>query len=146
MQDTTLCDIMRQNRKIKAVKVSVKMFGKRLKELRQLKCLTQAELAGLLGISSSSVGMYEQGRREPDIALINKICEVFSVTSDYLLGMTSKQSSVEIGQILGDMKARMMTSQGLMFNGVPLSEEDVTKLMDAIELSTAIVLSKKNDE
>ncbi|MBR4283063.1 MAG: helix-turn-helix transcriptional regulator [Clostridia bacterium] len=122
------------------------MFGKRLKELRQLKCLTQAELAGLLGISSSSVGMYEQGRREPDIALINKICEVFSVTSDYLLGMTSRSSSIEIGQILGDMKARMMASEGLMFNGVPLSEEDVTKLMDAIELSTAIVLSKKNDE
>ncbi len=122
------------------------MFGKRLKELRNLKCLTQAELAGLLGISSSSVGMYEQGRREPDIALINKICEVFSVTSDYLLGMTSRASSVDVGQIIGDMKARMMASQGLMFNGVPLSEEDVTKLMDAIELSTAIVLNRKNDE
>ena len=122
------------------------MFAKRLKELRQLKCLTQSELAGLLGISSSSVGMYEQGRREPDIALINKICETFSVTSDYLLGMTTMPSSVEVGQILGDMKARMMASQGLMFNGVPLSDEDVSKLMDAIELSTAIVLGKKNNE
>lgn len=122
------------------------MFAKRLKELRQLKCLTQAELAELLGISSSSVGMYEQGRREPDINLINKICEVFSVTSDYLLGMTSKSTTVDVGQIIGDMRARMMTSEGLMFNGVPLSEEDVSKLMDAIELSTAIVLSRKNDD
>ena len=122
------------------------MFAKRLKELRQLKCLTQAELADLLGISSSSVGMYEQGRREPDISLINKICEVFSVTSDYLLGMTAMPSSVDVGQILGDMKARMMTSEGLMFNGVPLSEDDVSKLMDAIELSTAIVLNKKKND
>lgn len=122
------------------------MFSQRLKELRNSKCLTQAELAGLLGISSSAVGMYEQGRREPDIALINKICELFSVTSDYLLGMTDQNVSVDVGQIIGDLKARMMTSEGLMFNGVPLNEEDVQKLLDAIELSTAIVLNKRNNE
>ena len=58
--------------------------------------------------------------------------------------MSDREASVEVGHIIGDLRARMLTSEGLMFNGVPLSDEDVSKLVDAIELSTAIVLGKKS--
>ena len=37
-----------------------------LKELRAQKGYTQSELGKMLGVSASTIGMYEQGRREPD--------------------------------------------------------------------------------
>ena len=58
-----------------------------LKELRTSKGLTQSELAKLLKISASAIGMYEQGRREPDYATLSKLANYFNVATDYLLGL-----------------------------------------------------------
>ena len=46
-------------------------FAKRIKELRIKKGYTQAQLGEKLGISPSAVGMYEQGRRQPDSRIIH---------------------------------------------------------------------------
>lgn len=61
------------------------MLGPRIAALRQLSGMKQAELAEKLGVSTSAVGMYEQGRREPGTQLLVKLAKVFSVTTDYLL-------------------------------------------------------------
>jgi repressor LexA len=61
---------------------------RRLKDLREKKTLTQAQLSALLQISASAIGMYEQGRREPDNETLKKIANFFNVTIDYLLGNT----------------------------------------------------------
>lgn len=63
------------------------VFGKRLKELRAEKNLTQARLAALLGVTQSTVGKYERGALQPNADLIVKVCGVFDVSSDYLLGL-----------------------------------------------------------
>ena len=63
------------------------MIGKRLKELRQQKGLTQPELAKRLNISVSSIGMYETDAREPSDEIKTKIADFFNVTVDYLLGI-----------------------------------------------------------
>ena len=63
------------------------MFGKILKELRDSRDMSQEQLAVLLGISKSTVGMYEQGKRKPqNDEILKKIASVFSVSIDYLLG------------------------------------------------------------
>lgn len=62
-------------------------FGDLLRSFRQLKGMTQKELADKLSISPSTIGMYEQNRRVPDIDTISKIAQVFSVSIDYLLGI-----------------------------------------------------------
>ena len=62
--------------------------GQKIRALRISKGLTQGALAKLLGVSPSTVGMYEQGRRKPDGNMLIKLCEVFSVTSDSLLGVS----------------------------------------------------------
>lgn len=64
------------------------MFGKRLRILREKRGLTQAEVANLFNISTSTIGMYEQGRRDPDTAVLKKIADYFDVSADYLLGRT----------------------------------------------------------
>lgn len=57
-----------------------------LKRLREEKEITQAELGKALEISPSAIGMYEQGRRTPDIPTLKKIASYFNVSLDYLLG------------------------------------------------------------
>ena len=58
----------------------------RIKELRNEKGITQADLAKILKISDRAVGYYETGDREPDYTTLLKIAEYFDVSIDYLLG------------------------------------------------------------
>ena len=61
-------------------------FSQILKELRIRMNLTQLDLANKLGISRSSIGMYENGVREPDFETLEAIADFFSVDMDFLLG------------------------------------------------------------
>ena len=59
-------------------------FGTVLQRLRREKHLTQEELGKAIGVSRSTVGMYEQGKREPDFETEEKIADFFNVTLNYL--------------------------------------------------------------
>ncbi len=61
-------------------------FNKVLKSLRLSNGMTQDELAQILKISRSTVGMYEKGDREPDYETLEAIADYFNVSIDYLLG------------------------------------------------------------
>ena len=61
------------------------MLGTRIASLRQGLGMSQAELAERLHISTSTVGMYEQGRREPSVDTLIAISQEFGVSLDYLL-------------------------------------------------------------
>lgn len=63
-------------------------FGKRLKELRERKSMTQQELADALKINRSRLSLYEIDDRQPDHQLTVEIANFFEVTTDYLLGRT----------------------------------------------------------
>lgn len=62
------------------------MFGDRLKSLRNRKGLSQAEFAKQIGVSKSSVNMYERGEREPNFETLETIADYFNVDLDYLMG------------------------------------------------------------
>lgn len=64
------------------------MFKKRLRLLRKKYGVTQQTLADALNLSSSTIGMYEQGRRDPDTETICALAKFFGVTTDYLLGIS----------------------------------------------------------
>lgn len=64
------------------------MFSKRLRNLRENKGMKQEELGDMLGLSASTIGMYEQGRRQADNETLIKIADFFDVSIDYLLGKT----------------------------------------------------------
>ncbi len=65
-------------------------FNKVLRALRTSKNMTQDELAKILRISRSTVGMYEKGDREPDYETLEAIADYFNVSIDYLLGRDTK--------------------------------------------------------
>ena len=58
----------------------------RLKQLRLERGLTLKEVCAALGVTVGAYNHYEQGIREPSVALICKICDFFDVSADYLLG------------------------------------------------------------
>lgn len=61
-------------------------FGSILRNLRISRDITQSELAAKLGVSRSTVGMYETGAREPDFEAMEAIADTFNVDMDYLMG------------------------------------------------------------
>lgn len=61
------------------------MLKKQIESLRIKQGWSQAELARRLHLSPSTVGMYEQGRREPPIDILVAMSEEFGVTIDYLV-------------------------------------------------------------
>ena len=48
--------------------------------------ISQRELAKLIQLSPSTVAMYELGQRSPDKDTVVKLADLFSCTTDYLLG------------------------------------------------------------
>lgn len=61
----------------------------RLKELRQQAGATQTELARLLGVSREAYSMYEAGKRQPGLAVLDTLAAYYRVTVDYLIGRTA---------------------------------------------------------
>ena len=61
------------------------MFGNRLARLRRQRGWNQSQLAVRLGVSASTIGMYEQGRREPDCRTLIALAAILEVSTDYLL-------------------------------------------------------------
>lgn len=65
-------------------------FQNVFKRLRIASGYTQQTIADKLGISRSTIGMYETGAREPDYDTLEAIADLFNVDIDYLLGRTDK--------------------------------------------------------
>ena len=59
----------------------------RIKELREERGMSQAKLGEELGLNQRTVSEYERGNVEPSIQTIKKLCEIFDVSADYLLGI-----------------------------------------------------------
>lgn len=60
-------------------------MGERIAQLRRMHGLSQAKLACTLGLSTSTIAMYEQGRREPSVPILIALADALGVTIDYLL-------------------------------------------------------------
>lgn len=63
------------------------MTSERIKELRQARGWTQADLARRLGVTRNGVNSWEQGLSMPSPASLVDLARLFSVSTDYLLGV-----------------------------------------------------------
>lgn len=74
------------------------LIGKRLKELRKEKGLSQQELGNLINVTKVSICCYEKGIRTPNIDTFQDLLNVFDVSADYLLGNDMKVNIVSEGE------------------------------------------------
>ena len=104
------------------------MFSEQLKMLRNKKRLSQAKLADELGVSASTVAMWESGEREPkNYETLELIADYFNVNMEVLL--TGKLSPTKI-PVLGRVIA-----------GIPI--EAVEEIIDYEEIPQSMA---KNGE
>jgi repressor LexA len=66
------------------------ILGERIRQLRQNKGLTQQKLAEMLNTTNATISNYETGASTPDYETLQKIADIFNVTTDYLLGRTDE--------------------------------------------------------
>ena len=62
------------------------MLGSKIKELRMSKNINQQELADAIGVSKSTVAMWEVDKRDPTLKKVNELAKYFTVPADFLLG------------------------------------------------------------
>ena len=63
-----------------------KQFGSRVRMIRQLLGLTQAELVKKIGVTNQAIATYEKGKREATYKNLIGLSRALNVTTDWLLG------------------------------------------------------------
>lgn len=111
------------------------MLKDKLRQLRQECGYTQAEFARLLGVSTSAVGMYEQGRRRPDGETLARAAAILGCSTDELLDVNTPN---DVNDAIDRFARTLERQPGLMYNGAPLSRADREKLVNAIRVAAAI--------
>lgn len=71
-------------------------FSSVIKQLRIRRGVTQEQLASMLKVSRSTIGMYETGSREPDFETLEAIADIFNVDMDYLMGRSEIERKAPI--------------------------------------------------
>ena len=92
--------------------------GAVIRELRENKLLTQAELAAQLHISDKTVSKWENGDTLPDTGILLDLCDILNTTADKLLNGGSLAPVERKLMRLDDVKTgfQYMESIGKLFD------------------------------
>lgn len=63
-------------------------IAKRIKDIRVEHKLTQAQFGDILSVSQDTVSLWENGKSLPTAEYLIVICKSFSISADYILGLT----------------------------------------------------------
>ena len=107
-------------------------FAEKLKELRRQKGLTQSELAKLLNMQRSTLGMYETGKREPNFEILNMFANFFNVDMNTLMDMNNTSNQNPSSPV----RAIRIPVVGTVVAGIPL--EAVENIIGYEEISPAM--------
>lgn len=109
-------------------------FGKRIKELRTNKGLTQSEFSERLGIHLQTVSKWERGISEPDISALGDISAALGVSLEKLLGTgdgdvvySGSFDAVALGKKIARLRRRRDESQSALAVALDVSTDTVSK-------------------
>lgn len=123
-------------------KVDVSMFStfEKIKDLAKKQGLSLNALEEKLGYSRNTI--YNLKKTRPSAERLQQIADYFNVSTDYLLGRTDnpKLYTTPDGQEvdLSDLRNNIV-----LFDGKPLSDDDVIKIEQIIKLSLGM---KQNED
>ena len=117
-----------------------KIFGRRLKRLREGNSLTLVELSNALfdkfgiEITYQSLGNYEaSGYRLPSIWNLSKIADYFDVTVEYLTGRTDIKNATLIQTTLFDKYNKPRIVEVAVDKDIPLKDRPFSEIQDLIK-------------
>ena len=109
------------------------MFSECLKKMRKKMKMTQAVLAQKLDVSPSTIGMYEQGRREPDSKMLIKIANLFGVSVDYLINSECTARFVnDPDELVNKVENALRTSGKLESYGEKFGTKTIDLIVEAV--------------
>ena len=113
------------------------IFGKRIRELRKQKGISQADLAAALGVSTRTVQGYESGRRLPKKQeTYQQIASHFGVSVDSLMSESEQfvtEAAARYGTRGATQAQALISEVSGLFSGGTLAEEDMDEMMRAIQ-------------
>lgn len=109
----------------------------RLKQLRTKRGMSQSELGKIIGVSPSTIGMYEQERRLPEVPTLKRLASFFNVSVDYLLGNDITVPTNDMNQFLSQAQ--------IIFDGnaVNLSDKDRDILEQSLKIAFMAIRKQK---
>lgn len=132
------------------------MFSDALKRMRNEKGLTQQKLASALGIATSTIGMYESGKREPNFDMCRRIEQFFGCSLSDLIDITPLEElpgEIEyLDSALRLINEHIIKTDGRYFLGEAgaLSESEIEYLLksvrDALNYSYNQIKNKRTME
>lgn len=108
------------------------MLGKRITLQRKKLGISQAELAQRLCISTSAIGMYEQGRREPSNAILIDLSNELHVSIDYLLTGRNWAPVDNASGALLICPSSKLTLRNDKYTVLTLSDEDLISALSSL--------------
>jgi len=104
----------------------------RFKELRKSLGLSQKEFADILFVNQTAVSQWERGATTPSPNILLRICDLYNVTTDYLLGREATKKDTPKTNI--QKTAIRINVYGSVPAGIPL--EAVEDIIDWEEIPT----------
>ena len=102
----------------------------RLKELRTNAGLSQSEFAKKMRVAQNTVSNWENGNRLLDSENINRICDYFGCTSDYLLGRVD-EPNIEIKKVPSEDGTTELDIG--VSKGTDLTQDEITALRELLK-------------
>lgn len=112
------------------------IFGTNLKMVRQKFGLTQKQVARKFNVSTSTIGMYEQGRREPHYDLLIKISEETKISVSELLGIENKFhiKSLSIEKTITDLIQFIKSHDKVILKGKVLNKDEIEHIVYVLKM------------
>lgn len=97
----------------------------RLKAMRDLRGLTQRQLAKKMNVSPSTIALYETGDRNPDPQMLKRLADCLDCSVDYLLGRTVLDGSKKLDgthKLNGEKPTKGVETEAAHRTDDPMSE------------------------
>jgi len=103
--------------------MGLKEIAENIKTMRMSRNMTQRDLAKALGVSSSTIAMYETARREPDIETMEALADTFNVPLSSITG--NNKPTLPPGLIpISDLQRHRIPVLGSMAAGEPVYDPE----------------------
>lgn len=108
-----LVDMNSKDEKAVEVGLSEAAIGERIRALRRVRHLTQAELARRIGIQTGPMNALENGRHVPSGRVLYRLAEVLDASVDHLLGLADRAGREWHSDIVPSYVAESSASYGV---------------------------------
>lgn len=109
-------------------------FGEKVNDLRCKLGLSQKEFGEILGVSHSTISMYEQNIAYPKYAVLQKMREHFGVSIDYMMGLPDESISDKVDSTHVSIEGISYSLRDIITLVSNMTEDELSDLVRCIRI------------